>query len=154
MNWTFSFKTMPDETIIEDSTQTAPAVLGPTYTVFLTNKRVLFRFNAVGSSMTQSFTYQEIEDARVATRLLIPYLAVRTKEKEFFVHTPDPVHWSARILETKKNLPTAPAGATAQNTGTSKLKELSEMLITLRRYKLLTAEELEQKKKLLEKLQL
>jgi hypothetical protein len=154
MNWSLSFNTLPNETIIEDSTKTDPAVLGQTYTVFLTTERVLFRLNAVGSSMTQSFTYQEIEDARVATRLLISYLCIKTKEKEFYIHAPDPGHWAARILETRKNRAAEPVVTPAQNTGARKLKELNEMLLTLQRYNLLTTPEVDQKKKLLEKLQL
>jgi hypothetical protein len=154
MNWMLTFHIMPDETIVEDSTKTAPAVLGPTYTVFLTNKRVLFRFNAIGSSMTQSFTYQEIEDVQVLTRLLIPYLCVRSKGKEFFIHTPNPGYWSSKILETKKRMPDATTHAAAPLPGIGSREELRKMIITLQRYNILTAEEVENKLKLLDTLPL
>ena len=150
MNWMLTFKIMPDETIIEDSSKTVSAVLKPTYTVFLTTKRLLFRFNAVGSTITQSFTYQEIEDAQVVTRLLIPYLCIKTKEKEFFIHVPNAAEWPVKILETKKRMLEIPVNAA----GHKRREELHNMLITLQRHHILTAAELEDKIKLLDELHL
>jgi len=155
MFWSLTFKMTPEETIIEDSTKEPVSGLKPTYAVFLTSKRVVFRFESIGSSMTQSFTYPEITDARPAKRLLINYLNLQTQGKEYFLHTPNPEHWAAKILSLKKSLPSAAGDIAPRDRSASrKRQELGDMLVVLERHKLLTAAEAEEKKKLLEALQL
>jgi len=155
MFWTLSFHLMPDETIIEDSTKQAAGGLKPTYSVFLTNKRVIFRFDGIGSSMAQSFFYQEIADVKPVKRLLINYLGLHTPSRQYFLHTSKPDYWSAKIIEIKKNLPplAARTGLSAEQSTKKKRQELGEMLLTLRTHNLLSADEFEQKKKMLETLQ-
>lgn len=155
MFWTLSFHLMPDETIIEDSTKQAGGGLKPTYSVFLTNKRVIFRFDGIGSSMAQSFFYQEIADVKPAKRLLINYLGLHTPTRQYFLHTSNPDYWAAKIVEIKKNLPALAdrTGLPAEQPAKKKRQELSDMLLTLQTYNLLSADELEQKKKMLEILQ-
>jgi hypothetical protein len=146
---------MPDETIIEDSTKQTAGGLKPTYSVFLTNKRVIFRFDGIGSSVAQSFFYQEIVDVKPAKRLLINYLGLHTPTRQYFLHTSKPDYWSAKIIEIKNNLPSSAAGAdlSAERSAKKKRQELGDMLLTLRTYNLLSADEVEQKKKMLETLQ-
>lgn len=59
---------------------------------------------------------------------------------------------SEPALDWKKHL-AEPVSASAKSIEAGRLKELKEMLVTLHRYHLLTAAEVEQKKKLIEKLQ-
>jgi hypothetical protein len=155
MFWSLTFKMMPDETIIEDSTKDAVSGLKPTYAVILTTKRIVFRFEAIGSSMTQSFTYQEISDARPVKRLMINYLHLQTPAKEYFLHTPNPEYWSAKIISLGKNLPSASGNsAPYERSASRKRQELGDMLDVLQHHKLLTTAEVEEKKKMLETLQL
>jgi hypothetical protein len=146
---------MPDENVIEDSTSRSLAILKSTYSVFLTNKRVIFRFDGIGSSMAQSFIYREIDNVQPLKRLMINYLCVQTSAKPYFLHTPEPAYWADRILKMKRSVsqatevfrPVEPAGRTRK-------QDLIDMLMTLRKYNLLTDAELSEKRKLLEKQQL
>lgn len=155
MFWSFSFHLMPDETILEDSSSRSLALLKSTYSVFLTNKRVIFRFNGMGSSLSQSFLYREIDKVQPSKRLMINYLCVQTAGKQYFLHTPEPAYWAERILKMKKSaspVPEAPRPAVPADR--TKKQDLVEMLTTLRKYNLLTDAELAGKMKLLEKQQL
>ncbi|MGE5809389.1 MAG: PH domain-containing protein [Nitrospirota bacterium] len=155
MFWSFSFHLMPDETILEDSTSRSLAILKSTYSIFLTNKRVIFRFNGMGSSLSQSFLYREIEKVQPSKRLMINYLCVQTSAKQYFLHTPEPAYWTERILKMKKSASQVPeVSRPAEPAGRTKKQDLVEMLTTLRKYNLLTDEELAGKIKLLEKQQL
>jgi hypothetical protein len=146
---------MPDETILEDSTSRSLAILKSTYSIFLTNKRVIFRFNGMGSSLSQSFLYREIEKVQPSKRLMINYLCVQTSAKQYFLHTPEPAYWTERILKMKKSASQVPeVSRPAEPAGRTKKQDLVEMLTTLRKYNLLTDEELAGKIKLLEKQQL
>lgn len=151
MFWSLSLQLMPDESIIEDSTKQTATGLKPTYTVFLTNKRAAFRFDGFGSSMTQSFTLDEIVMAQTVKRMFISYLELKTRSKTYFLHIPNPDYWSARVLDARGDM--TPASETSQDTpppdpeGVRKERELLGMLDTLRRYGILNEDELEEKRK-------
>ena len=155
MFWSLSFHLMPDEYIVEDSTSRSLAVLKETYSVFLTNKRVIFRFDGIGSLMSQSFIYREIDQVQPLKRLMVNYLCVHTSTKQYFLHTPEPAYWADRILKMKKSVAQAPeVTRPAEPVSRTKKQDLSDMLMTLRKNNLLTDAELAEKKKLLEKQQL
>jgi len=155
MFWSLSFHLMPDEYVVEDSTSRSLAVLKETYSVFLTNKRVIFRFDGIGSLMSQSFIYREIDQVQPLKRLMVNYLCVHTSAKQYFLHTPEPAYWADRILKMKKSVAQAPeVSRPADPVSRTKKQDLSDMLMTLRKYNLLTDAELTEKKKLLEKQQL
>ena len=155
MFWSLSFHLMPDEYVIEDSTSRSLAILKSTYSVFLTNKRVIFRFDGIGSSMAQSFIYREIDNVQPLKRLMINYLCVQTSAKHYFLHTPEPAYWADRILKMKRSVAQAPeVSRPAEPAIRTKKQDLSDMLMTLRKYNLITDAELAEKKKLLEKQQL
>ena len=155
MFWSLSFHLMPDEYVVEDSTSRSLAVLKETYSVFLTNKRVIFRFDGIGSLMSQSFIYREIDQVQPLKRLMVNYLCVHTSAKQYFLHTPEPAYWADRILKMKKSVAQAPeVSRPADPVSRTKKQDLSDMLMTLRKYNLLTDAELAEKKKLLETQQL
>ena len=155
MFWSLSFHLMPDEYVVEDSTSRSLAILKETYSVFLTNKRVIFRFDGIGSLMSQSFIYREIDQVQPLKRLMVNYLCVHTSAKQYFLHTPEPAYWADRILKMKKSVAQAPeVSRPAEPVSRTKKQDLSDMLMTLRNYNLLTDAELTEKKKLLEKQQL
>jgi len=155
MFWSLSFHLMPDEYVVEDSTSRSLAVLKETYSVFLTNKRVIFRFDGIGSLMSQSFIYREIDQVQPLKRLMVNYLCVHTSAKQYFLHTPGPAYWADRILKMKKSVAQAPeVSRPADPVSRTKKQDLSDLLMTLRKYNLLTDAELAEKKKLLEKQQL
>lgn len=155
MFWSLSFQLMPDETLIEDSTKRPVSGLKPTYSVFLTTKRIIFRFDGVGSSMAQSFMYHEITDVRPAKRLLINYLAVTAGAKQYYIHVPEPDYWTAKITAVKLSMgaaspvaPTRPQAAAPDR----KKQELLGMLQTLHASKLLNAQEFDAKKSMLDRM--
>ncbi len=152
MFWSLSLQFMPDETVLEDSGNQRTPGVKPMYSVFITNKRVIFRLDSLGSSMAQSFVYPEILDARPVTRMLIHYLALKTNGKEHFLHVPNPVYWSTKILDTKKNMPvtTRPGIHDAGR----KRQDLQEMLVVLARHQILSQTELEEKKKMVDSIRL
>jgi hypothetical protein len=155
MFWSLSFHLMPDEYVVEDSTSRSLAVLKETYSVFLTNKRVIFRFDGIGSLMSQSFIYREIDQVQPLKRLMVNYLCIHTSTKQYFLHTPEPAYWADRILKMKKSVAQTPeVSRPAGPVSRTKKQDLSDMLITLRKYNLLTDAELAEKKMLLEKQQL
>jgi len=155
MFWSLSFHLMHDEYVAEDSTSRSVAVLKETYSVFLTNKRVIFRFDGIGSLMSQSFIYREIDQVQPLKRLMVNYLCVHTPTKQYFLHTPEPAYWADRILKMKKSVAQAPeVSRPAEPVSRTKKQDLSDMLMTLRKYNLLTDAELAEKKKLLETQQL
>lgn len=147
MFWSLSFQLFPDEKVIEDSTKLAIHGFKPTYSVYLTNKRVVFRFEGVKSTVAQSFTYPEITDARLAKRLMINYLCLHASGRKFFLHTTAPAYWSTKIIEVKKGVLSPPVpGSMAARPDEKKLRELGDMLVTLRAYDILSDDEVEQKK--------
>ena len=74
MFWTLSFELLPEEKIIDDTTRKVSAGIKPAYSVFLTNKRAIFRFDGLGSSMAQSFFYQEIQEVSTSRDSSSPIL--------------------------------------------------------------------------------
>ena len=154
MFWSLSFHLMPDETVIEDSTKQQVSGFKATYSVFLTNKRVIFRFDGVGSSMAQSFLYSEILEAAPVKRLLVNYLSIKTPKKQYYLHTPDPPYWSRKIADARRQAGETPPCTPAATQISRKKQELASMLAELRQYELLSAEEVEQKKRKLETLSL
>ncbi len=149
MFWSLSLQLMPEETVLEDSTTRPVSGIKPAYSVFLTNKRVVFRFDGLGSSMTQSFLYHEISDVRPTTRMMITYLGVRSGQKEHYLHIAEPDYWAGKILEVKKGMPGAGAARTEAGTRIKK-QELLTMLSVLHKNNVLSAAEFDQKKKLVE----
>lgn len=152
MFWSFSFQMLPDEEVIEDSTQKQHQGIKPAYSVFLTNKRVIFRFDGLGSSLTQSFSYNEILDIKPCKRLFVNYLHVRTKRKDFFLNTGHPDYWANRILSIKENTKESHDDAKQTKTdspGKGKI-ELLDMITILRNNSILTDKEFEEKVHLLD----
>lgn len=155
MFWSLSFQLMPDEEIIEDSTQKNHSKVKPAYSIILTNKRAIFCFDGLGSSLTHSFFYHEILSAASQERLFIKYLKVTTKKKDFFLNTHDPDFWSNKIMEFKnsiENIP-LPSEKTPLISSDKEKKELLNMLTILKNKSLLTGDEFLDKIKLLEKIQ-
>ncbi len=151
MFWSLSLQLMPEETVLEDSTKRPVKGVKPAYSVFLTNKRVVFRFDGLGSSMTQSFLYPEITEVRPTRRLLVMYLCVKSGQKEHFLHIAEPDYWAGKITEFKTRKPEAPAGRIDAGIRMKK-QELMTMLTTLRNNDILTAAEFDQKKKIVDSL--
>jgi hypothetical protein len=156
MFWSLSLQLMPDESVLEDSTRRESDGLKPAYSVFLTNKRAIFRFDGLGSTMAQSFLYHEIIEARPSQRMFITYLGLRTATKEYFLHIPEPEFWAPKILEYK--MITSPAAAGVPTSPDPivrrKKQDLIDMLDSLKRHAILTREEFDQKKKLVETLKI
>lgn len=155
MFWSLSLHLMPDETILDDSSKQAVSVLKPTYSVFLSNKRVLFRFDGLGSSMTQSFLFSEIIDVRECKRMLVNYLELRTARKDHYLHIPQPAFWAARIIGQIRAAPGDAGDRPAlERPALRKRQELRDMLDSLRKHNLLTKEEFDRKSRLVDDLQL
>ncbi|MBI5848484.1 MAG: PH domain-containing protein [Nitrospirae bacterium] len=102
MSWSFSFELLPGEEIIEDSTQRSHDVIKSAYSVFLTNKRVIFRFDGMGSYLSNAFFFPDILDAKLTTRLFFNYLILKTGRKEYLFNVPETDYWIKRILEAKE----------------------------------------------------
>lgn len=156
MSWGFSFQLLPEEVVIEDSVKGSRPGLKPVYSVFLTNRRVIFRFDGLGSSLTQSFFYDEVLDVKTCKRFFVSYLDVKTAKKNFLLNTGDADYWSKKILEMKNNLAglSAPKEPTVSPSAGKIKGELSDMLMALRRYSLLTEKELEDKLRMLDSMKL
>ena len=147
MFWSLSMQLMPEEQVLEDSSNKLAAKgIKPAYSVFLTNKRVVFRFNGLGSSMAQSFLYHEISDVRPSTRMFVTYLRVNAGSKEHFLHIPEPAYWAGKIIELKKSMPAAQESCPPVAAGIrTKKQELLTMLSALRKHDILTETEFDQK---------
>ena len=148
MIWSFSFQFMPDEKKIESSEEKARPGYRPLYSVVLTNKRAIFRFDSLGSSLSQSFFYHEIEEIAPHKRLMINYLHVKSKGKTHLVNAPDPVYWAERIMSMKES-----AGFTNEKisgTKEDKKAKLIAMLSELKEHSVLTEKEYEEKMKQIE----
>ncbi len=152
MFWSLSFQLLPDETVLDDSSRRATSAIKPAYSVFLTNRRAIFRFDGLGSSMTQSFFYGEIRDIRPSKRLFVSYLLVKTDKKEFLLNAADAEYWSEKILEIKQGMSESGDGPSSPRplSPERKKRELLDMLTLLRKNDLLTDAELEEKVHLLD----
>ncbi len=155
MFWTLTFEMLPGEEIIDDTTRKRRSGIKPVYSVFLTNKRAIFRFDGLGSSLSQSIFYNEIQDVAATKRLFFTYLEVKTKKKSLLFHVSDAPYWLKRIREIKNEFP-----AYEENRlGTkplpqSRKRELMDMLTILTKHSLLTDSELEEKVHLLDSMKL
>ena len=151
MFWTLSFEIMPGEEIIDDTTRKSHSGIKPAYSVFLTNKRAIFRFDGLGSSLSQSFFYNEIQDVATTKRLFFTYLELKTKKKDFLFHIADADYWSKKIIEIMKQIPASNENRFGSKPSpVSRKRELMDMLTILRKNSLLTDSELEEKVRLLD----
>jgi len=149
MAWNLSLQLQEKEEILEDSTGKRASGIKAAYSVFLTNRRALFRFDGLGSSLTQSFNYRDILDTKPCKRLLVNYLIVKTKEKDYFINIPETEYWAARIREMKEKALTDERAK--QPVGQKRKKrELTDMLMALRKHSIINDGELEEKIKLIE----
>jgi hypothetical protein len=103
MSWTFSFSLLPEEKVIADSANNKQHVISPVYSIVLTNKRAIFRFDSLKGYLSKSFFYHEIFDAKLTKRLYINYLLINTVSKEFLFNTEDPEYWAKQIMQIKEN---------------------------------------------------
>ena len=150
MFWTLSFELLPGEKIIDDTSRKGHSGIKPAYSVFLTNKRAIFRFDGLGSSLSQSFFYNEIQDVTTTKRLFFTYLELKAKKKNLLFHVADADYWSAKILEIMKQTPAANENRfDAKPSPDIRKRELMDMLTILRKHSLLTDSELEEKVRLL-----
>ena len=155
MFWTLSYELLPGEEIIDDTTKKSHTGLKPAYSVFLTNKRALFRFDGLGSSLTQSFFYHEIQEAATSKRLFFTYLDIKTEKKTFLFHIADAPYWAKKILEIKNQTPFSDENRLhAKPSPERRKRELMDMLIILRKHSLLNDSELEEKVQLLDSMKL
>ncbi len=147
MFWSLSLQLMPGETMVEESKKRSVAGIQPAYSVHLTNKRVMFKFAGLGSSMTQSFLLGEIAGVRPVKRLLIVYLELRAAGKTYFLNIADPAYWTTRILAAVTS-----SAPTRDAAGEKRKHDLHAMLTTLRSYDLLSDDELAEKRSRVESL--
>jgi len=152
MAWSFSFELLPGEEVLEDSTQRTHDVIKAAYSVFLTNKRVIFRFDGMGSYLSNAFFYADILDARPTTRLFFNYLILKTKRKEYLFNVPETGYWIKRINEEKeKHAGLVPDIGEADTVAPEKKKRmLLDMLTVLNKNNVLSEKEFEDKVRLLE----
>ena len=151
MFWTFSFELLPGEEIIDDTTRKSYKGIKPAYSVFLTNKRAIFRFDGLGSSLAQSFFYHEIDDVTTTKRLLFNYLKLKAKKKDLLFHIADADFWAKKIVEIIKQLPASDENRLKTKPSPERMKrELMDMLTILRKHSILNDSELEEKVHLLD----
>lgn len=152
MSWSFSFELFPGEEIIEDSTKRETDVIKSTYSVFLTNKRVIFRFDGMGSYLSNAFFYNDVLDTKITKRLFVNYLILKTKRKDHLFNIPDPDYWSRQIHSARDRFGDARAEAKGVETASpeKKKKTFLDMLIVLHKNNLLTEKEFEEKVNLLD----
>lgn len=160
MAWSLSFKLQPGEEIIDDSTKMKTSAIKPAYSVFLTNRRAVFRFDTLGSSLIQSFDYEDIDEAMPTKRLLIDYLSITSQGRKFFLNTSDARYWAERIMQIKDTPmeiqpKTADGGAkiaeTPPKARSRTTEELKEMLTELKEHGMLSHAECEEKLRLLDR---
>ncbi|NJD55300.1 MAG: hypothetical protein FIA94_02715 [Nitrospirae bacterium] len=147
MSWSFSFELLPGEAVVEDSTKRETDVIKSVYSVFLTNKRVIFRFDGMGSYLSNAFFYSDVLDARITRRLFVNYLILKTKRKDHLFNIPEPEYWSRQILSAREKIGDIGAEAKAVDAVSpeGKKKTLLDMLIVLHKNNLLTEKEFEEK---------
>jgi len=107
MGWKISFRLRPDEEIIDTSMGAEKGLIKPLYSVVLTNQRVLFNFNPmssplIGSTLWNSFDYDEISKVEVVSRLFVKYLKVITKRRQYYLNVSNPDYWIKRIMDFKE----------------------------------------------------
>lgn len=99
MAWGLSTCLAEDERILDNSIPDFRPGLGPLYTVCLTQKRVLFRFNPLRSGLCKAFMLADIDKAFVARRFFVNYVGVEAENKTHYFRTSEPEYWAVRINE-------------------------------------------------------
>lgn len=147
MSWSFSFELLPGEEIVEDSTKRETDLIKSAYSVFLTNKRVIFRFDGMGSHLSKTFFYHDVIDAKITKRLFVNYLILKTNRKDHLFNIPEPEYWSGQILSARDRFGDiiAEAKGVEAVAPEKKKKTLLDMLIVLHRNNVLTEKEFEEK---------
>ena len=154
MSWSFSFELLPGEEIVEDSTKRETEVIKSAYSVFITNKRVIFRFDGMGSYLSNAFFYHDVLDAKITKRLFVHYLILKTKRKDHLFNIPEPEYWSKQIRDAQdrfRDIVAEVKGGEAVPPEKKK-KTLLDMLIVLHKNNVLTEKEFEEKVHILDTL--
>jgi hypothetical protein len=146
--WSFSFQLTPDEKAIEDSKDKTRSAYRPLYSVLLTDKRAIFRFDSLGSTLSQTFYYHEIEEAKPQRRFFVNYLEIKARNKTYLINTPNAEYWAAKIMSMKGK--TGPARKEMPDPQEGKTRALLHMLSALRDSSVLTEEEYKEKAKQIE----
>lgn len=151
-----SFTLLHNEEIIADSSKDEHSLVKPVYSIVLTNQRVLFRLETLKSSLTKSFLYSDILDAKTTKRLFFTYLLLVTKSGEHYFNTSEPGYWSEKILRLKgKIMESNQEKGLSETFPTGRNRvELLDMLSVLRKNSILTEEEFQEKVRLLDSLPL
>lgn len=155
MSWSFSFELLPGEEIVEDSTKREADVIKSAYSIFLTNRRVIFRFDGMGSYLSNAFFYHDVLDAKITKRLFVSYLILKTKRKDYLFNIPEPEYWTKQIRAAQdrfRDIVAEVKGGEAV-APEKKKKTLLDMLIVLHKNNLLTEKEFEEKVRTLDTLQ-
>lgn len=147
MVWSLQFQLLEGEKLVESSLERPQSGVKTAYSVFLTDKRVVFRFDGFGSHLAQSFNYPEILDIKQCKRLFVNYLLIKTAQKDYFLNIPETEYWAGQILQMKQQ-----HKPEVKNTLADKKQELLDMLKDLRAYSILSQAELEEKINLIENL--
>lgn len=152
MSWSFSFELLPGEEGIEDSTQRNHAVIKASYSVFLTNKRVIFRFDGMGSYLSKAFFYADVLEAKQTTRIFINYLILKTRRKEYLFNIHETDYWIKRIIEERDKSQGAALDLKEIDAVPPEKKKriLLDMLTVLYKNRVLTEKEFEDKVQLLD----
>lgn len=151
MFWSLSYQLLPGEDVIEDSSARTHPGIKPAYSIFLTTKRAIFRFDGIGSFLAQSFFYDEMLDIKPVKRLFVDYLLVKTKKREYFLNVPEADYWAKKIAGIRDGQKPE-AKSVSHHTAKGEKKELLTMLMTLRRKGVLTEKEFDEKVSLLDTL--
>lgn len=145
MNWTLSSKLMPGEEVVDQPDENGGFGMKAVYTPVLTNRRAIFKFNSLSTGLVQSFYYDEITDARPTSRLLVKYLKLTARGREYVLHVYEPDSWAWKIMEYKEQFGAGNAAKAAAAARPS-AADLLVMLNTLRDNGLLTDAEFEEKR--------
>ena len=152
MSWSFSFELLPGEEVVEDSTKRNYDVIKAAYSVFLTNKRVIFRFDGMGSYLSNAFFYTDVLEAKQTTRLFFNYLILKTRRKEYLFNIPETDYWIKRIIEEKDKYQEASLDVKEIDAvpPDKKKRILLDMLTVLHKNRVLSEKEFEDKVQLLD----
>lgn len=145
MSWSFSVKLLPGETILDEGKAASSFGVQAEHTPILTDQRVMFKFNTLSSGLVQSFAYDEISEAKPATRLMIEYLKLRVGERDHYLKVDDAAAWAAKIIERRDIFLRETSGKEAAPDPTR--AELISMLESLHRAGVLTDDELAEKRR-------
>lgn len=153
MSWGLSFQLHPGETVIEDSSLEDKNLVKSVYSVLLTERRVVFRFNGFGSKLCKSFMYGEIKGIQTTTRLFVSYLRITTYTHDELFNVCDADYLANRIRECKamyseEALPpvSSPSPLLSEESSPAKRKKnLYNMLLALKEHGLLTDDEFKKK---------